>query len=123
MMVRRPEQVEKPRGWKALNIAMVDSSYNKEISYRTPVQTYGWQKWVNGGKTAEQREKLTDFEAIQIEFERFAADQYAYILPGACADVWLAWAKRTEKRPERKVFGEKIGSYSDRTGGKRWSST
>lgn len=56
----------KAKRMEALNIAMVDSSYNKEISYRTHVQTYGWQKWVNGGKTAEQREKLRDLKQYRL---------------------------------------------------------
>ena len=66
----------KAKRMEALNIAMVDSSYNKEISYRTHVQTYGWQKWVNGGKNSGTEGKAKRLEAIQIELKDSLADQY-----------------------------------------------
>ena len=73
-MVRQPEQVGKAKRMEALNIAMVDQ-YNKEISYRTHVQTYGWQKWVNGGKNSGTEGKAKRLEAIQIELKDSLADQ------------------------------------------------
>ena len=67
-------------------------------------------------------EKLRDFEAIQIELKDSLADQYdIYYWCMRRRICWLGWAKNGEKA-ERKVL-QKIGSYSDRTGGKRWSST
>ena len=82
----------------ALNIAMVDSSYNKEISYRTHVQTYGWQKWVNGGKNSGTEGKAKRLEAIQIELKDSLADQYdIYYRVHAQTYGWLGWAKNGEK--------------------------
>lgn len=88
----------KAKRMEALNIAMVDSSYNKEISYRTHVQTYGWQKWVNGGKNSGTEGKAKRLEAIQIELKDSLADQYdIYYRVHAQTYGWLGWAKNGEK--------------------------
>lgn len=88
----------KAKRMEALNIAMVNSSYNKEISYRTHVQTYGWQKWVNGGKNSGTEGKAKRLEAIQIELKDSLADQYdIYYRVHAQTYGWLGWAKNGEK--------------------------
>ena len=88
----------KAKRMEALNIAMVDSSYNKEISYRTHVQTYGWQKWVNGEKNSGTEGKAKRLEAIQIELKDSLADQYdIYYRVHAQTYGWLGWAKNGEK--------------------------
>lgn len=94
----------KAKRMEALNIAMVDSSYNKEISYRTHVQTYGWQKWVNGGKNSGTEGKAKRLEAIQIELKDSLADQYDIYYRCMRRRMAGLAGQRTEKRPERKVL-------------------
>ena len=68
-----------------------------DIQYKTHVQTYGWQNWVNGGQQSGTTGKSKRLEAIQIKLTGDIANQYdIYYRVHAQTYGWLGWAKNGE---------------------------
>ncbi len=63
------------------------------VSYRTHVQTYGWQAWVKNGSLSGTSGKAKRLEAIQIRLTGEMAQQYdVYCRVHAQHFGWLDWA-------------------------------
>jgi uncharacterized protein YjdB len=61
---------------EAINISMLNAGQNHNIRYKTHVQSYGWQNWVNGGVNSGTSGMAKRLEAIQIELKGSLASQY-----------------------------------------------
>lgn len=68
-----------------------------KVSYRTQVQSYGWQKWTSNGTMNGTVGKAKRLEAIQIKLTGDDAEKYSvYYRVHAQSYGWLNWAKDGE---------------------------
>ena len=67
------------------------------ITYRTHVQTYGWQKFVSNGTMAGTSGQSKRLEAIEIKLTGNAKKVYDVYYRVHCQHFgWLGWAKNGE---------------------------
>ncbi len=73
------------------------SNQKTSVSYRTHVQTYGWQDYVSDGEMSGTEGQAKRLEAIQIELTGEMAEHFdVYYRVHSQTYGWLGWAKNGE---------------------------
>ena len=73
---------------------MHNSAYSGSISYRTHVETYGWQDYVIGNAISGTMGESKRLEAIEIKLSGEIAEHYdVYYRVHAQDFGWLGWTK------------------------------
>ena len=92
-MVRKVKQ----KRLEGIKIQLVNPAYSGGISYRTHVQTYGWQDWAANGIMSGTEGLAKRLEAIEIKLTGdIAAKCDIYYRVHAQTFGWLDWAKNGE---------------------------
>ena len=82
---------------EAVKIELKDLPYLGGAKYRTHVQTYGWQNWVNNGQASGTSGQGKRLEAIQIQLsDELALYFNIYYRVHSETYGWLDWAKNGE---------------------------
>ena len=82
---------------EGIQIKLNNQAVSGSITYRTHVQTYGWQNWVSNGATSGTEGQSKRLEAIQIKLSGELAKNYdIYYRVHAQTYGWLDWAKNGE---------------------------
>ena len=76
---------------------LTDTGVAGGVTYRTHVQTYGWQNWKSDGEVSGTSGQSKRLEAIQIKLTGEMAEKYdIYYRVHAQTYGWLGWSKNGE---------------------------
>ena len=83
---------------EAINIKLENAPYAGGVTYRTHVQTYGWQGWKSNGAMSGTSGQAKRLEAIEIKLTGTMAEKYdIWYRVHAQTFGWMGWAKNGER--------------------------
>jgi uncharacterized protein YjdB len=84
----------KAKRLEGINIKLTNLPCSGGITYRTHVQSYGWQSWKSNGEMSGTSGESKRLEAIEIKLTGEMAEKYdVYYRVHAQSYGWLGWAK------------------------------
>ena len=93
-MVRCLALPEKPKRLEAIKIALQKGTIDGSVSYRTHVQSIGWQGWKNEGELSGTTGQAKRLEAIEIKLTGDLAEVCdVWYRVHMQSQGWLGWAK------------------------------
>ncbi len=82
---------------EAIQLKLIDQTYEGSLQYRTHVQTYGWQEWTADDSISGTTGEAKRLEAIQIQLTGEMAEHFdVYYRVHSQTYGWLGWAKNGE---------------------------